>query len=550
STGSYGLTRASIDKYGIIDGNKAFMYRVNGAYQYQNSFQDAGFKKSFFIAPSFRYQPNERLYVDLDFTYNSSEGTNPVAIYLNRTRALIAKDPEALNFDWKRSYTSNDITIKTPTVNARALINYRISKGWTSQTIVSSNTRKSNGFYQYEFMRMSTDDSLQRTFSYQNTVNQNIDVQQNFISDFYIGKFRNRLLVGLDYLRQNVNNDNSPYIVYDTVMGTLGTTKSYGKLFAYNLENRLANTTASSTNNNSHINIFSAYASDVFSITERLLVMASLRVDRYANLGTTNNLTNTMTANSRFNQTAFSPKFGLVYEIIPNQLSAFANYLNGFSNVSPVNQPLPEYSGILKPQHANQYEGGLKLHLISGKLDLTTSYYNIEVNNMSTIMNVEKDNQSYAITVQDGTQRSRGFEFDLTANPISGLNILAGYGYNDSKYVKSAAATQGLRPNSAGPSNLANLWASYRLLNGRIKGLGLGFGGNYISKNYSVNSATIGTFTFPDYVLLNASIFYDISHLHLAVKLNNLTNEHYFTGQTVVSPQMPRNFIATIGYSL
>ncbi len=547
--GSFGMNRASVDLYGPLNKEKTLLYRTNAAFQYQKSFQDAGFKRSFFIAQSFRYQPNERLFVDIDFNFNSTEGTNPLAIFLNRTRKLIATTPDALNFNWERSLTSNDITIKTPTINLKALINYKLCENWTSQTIIASNTRRSNGYYQYEFMRMATDDSLQRTINYQNTANQNIDIQQNFIADFKIGRFRNRFVGGIDYLQQNINNEQSPYIIYDTIMGTANTSVPYRKLMANTVDAALAKSTLAYTDNRTQVSIYSAYVSDVFNFTENFSANVGLRLDRYTSKGTTNNLTNILVASSKYNQTAFSPKFGLVYEIIKNKFSVFANYLNGFSNVSPVSQPLPEYSGVMKPQQAKQYEGGMKFHLLSGKLDISTSYYDIKVSNMLLTTNVEKDGSSYAIYVQDGTQRSRGFEFDLTANPLPGLNILAGYGYNNSKFVESAPSTYGLRPNSSGPANLANLWISQRLLNGTFKGLGIGFGGNYIGKNYSVNTTTIGSFVFPEYTLLNASIFYDIQKLHIALKLNNITDKIYFSGQTVVSPQMRRNMLATIGYT-
>jgi hypothetical protein len=37
---------------------------------------------------------------------------------------------------------------------------------------------------------------------------------------------------------------------------------------------------------------------------------------------------------------------------------------------------------------------------------------------------VVRDGKTYNITVQDGTQISKGIEFDLIANPIAGLNLI------------------------------------------------------------------------------------------------------------------------------
>ncbi len=83
--------------------------------------------------------------------------------------------------------------MKTPTVNVRAVGTYKLSENWTSQTVISSNTRKSDGYYQYQFIRKNTDDSLERNVSLQNTINTALDIQQNFIGNFRIAGFREQV---------------------------------------------------------------------------------------------------------------------------------------------------------------------------------------------------------------------------------------------------------------------------------------------------------------------------------------------------------------------
>jgi iron complex outermembrane recepter protein len=265
----------------------------------------------------------------------------------------------------------------------------------------------------------------------------------------------------------------------------------------------------------------------------------SVRVDRFESKGTRNHSVDTVLANTRYNQTAVSPKFGLVYQVVKDKVSLFANYMNGFSNVAPVTQPVPEVSGVLKPQQANQVEGGVKLDLFNNRLRATASYYDIKVDNMTLTDVYEKDGRNYNITVQEGTQRSKGFELEVQADPIEGLNVLAGYSYNDSKLTKAAPALNGRRPAAAGPANLANAWISYTLPFGKLKGLGAGLGGNYVDKHLTANSATTGVFTLPSYTLLNGTVFYNASWYRLGVKIDNATNVKYFVGQGVLSPQMP-----------
>lgn len=58
-TGSNGLNRFAADVNSKIT-DQSFA-RVNMAYNKQNSFQDAGFSESLFIAPSFKFKPSDKL---------------------------------------------------------------------------------------------------------------------------------------------------------------------------------------------------------------------------------------------------------------------------------------------------------------------------------------------------------------------------------------------------------------------------------------------------------------------------------------------------------
>lgn len=545
TTGSYDLNRLTADVYAPVNKSKTLLVRVNAAYQYQGSFQDAGFRRTMLLAPVVEYRASNRLNVLLNASFYSGEGTSPTSIFLHRTRQFIARTPDELHFNWTRSFTNNDITMKTPTVNVYGKITYKLSDSWTSQTNFSSNNRRSDGIYQYQFIRANTDERVERNVSLHNTTNTTTDIQQNFTGDFNIGRFRNRLLVGLDYMRQKANNSISAYVAFDTV-SAIQPDSRYGNISRAAAESRIAAVTSGLTRNYSSVDIYSAYASDVFNVTDRLLAMASLRVDRYNSNGTFDRITGDYVRDTKFDQTSLSSKFGVVYQVVKDQVSVFGNYMNGFLYLSPVSQPLPDVSGILKPQQANQWEGGVKLELLKNRLSVTASYYDIKVTNTTRTEAVIRDNKTYNITVQDGTQLSRGYELEVIANPVSGLNMIAGYGHNYSTLTKATVALEGRRPAAAGPADLVNGWFSYTLQKGQLKGAGAGFGGNYIGEHLTANSAVTGVFTLPAYTLLNASLFYDAKWCRFAVKLDNLTNRLYFAGQGVLTAQMPRSFSANM----
>src|SRR5690606_30464407 len=137
------------------------------------------------------------------------------------------------------------------------------------------------------------------------------------------------------------------------------------------------------------------------------------------------------------------------------------NYMDGFTNVAPQ----PELTeGVqtmrsFKPEHATQLEFGTKLNLFNDKLTATLSYYDIKVSDMR--LRIDLDPNTYYFT-QDGEQRNKGFETVINANPVNGLNLVAGYSYVDSNLEEGDPAFKDRRPESAGPLNTANLWADYQ----------------------------------------------------------------------------------------
>lgn len=547
--GGYGLNRITADINTPLNKEQTALLRVNGAYHYENSFQDFGFKRSFFLAPSLSYKASDRLSFNVNAEFYNGEGTNTLMVFLNRARPLFARNPEELGIDFNRSFTSNDITNRTPTVNVFGQMNYKLSDKWTSQTNISRSNRKSDGYYSYVmFLDAGNEpnDTLLSRFVYkQNSTSVTTDIQQNFIGDFNIGSLRNRVVIGLDYLSMETVNNHSPYLLFDYVNAVDPKDPRYSQLNRDAVDAKLSQLTTGQTRNRTLVNTYSAYISDVLNITDAFSAMASLRVDHFENKGTKNYINGTTSGD--FSQTAVSPKFGLVYQVVKGKVSLFTNYMNGFRNVAPMSTPPPGIDPLLKPQQANQIEGGVKIDVLNHRLNFTASYYDLTVSNMNRNASIIIDGQNYNYTVQDGTQASRGIEADLTANPVNGLNLVAGYSYNASK-LKASKEDNGLRPTTAGPEHLANLWISYTTTGGKLQGLGAGFGGNYASENLITNSNATGIFTIPSYTILNASVFYSINGYRLAVKVDNLANKEYFGGWTTVEKQMPRRLAVSAGF--
>ncbi|RYF17600.1 MAG: TonB-dependent siderophore receptor [Flavobacteriales bacterium] len=541
TAGSYGLNRITADVNTPLDADHKVLFRMNAAYHDESSFQDAGFRKSRFFAPSLSYKVNEKLSFLFNAQFLISDGTNPTMLFFNRSYPLRTTTLDGLGYDNRKSYTSNALSMSNPVTTVQAQMNYKISDEWNSQTIVSRGTAKSKGYYTYLFegvasvnnVPVSGNGIFSRYITNQNSTTETTDIQQNFTGDFKIGNMRNRIVAGLDYYLATSINNSSNYALFGSVNPLVPAAEN---LTSQAADNAIA-TAGYGGNTRSTQSIYSAYVSDVFNITPALSAMASLRIDHFRNAGLS------VAAANRYGQTALSPKFGLVYQVIQDQLSVFGNYMNGFKNVAPINQLVGGANVIttFDPEHANQLEAGIKSDLFDGKLSGSLSYYDIKVSNivLSTGLN------QYT---QGGDQYSRGFEAQIIANPFDGFNIIAGYSKNKSKLTNAGANVQGRRPVAAGPEDLVNLWLSYKISHGAAKGLGFGFGGNYAGENSIVNDATVGVFTLPSYTILNASASYATGAFTFGLKLDNLTDKEYYKGWTTLEPMRPRTFSGSIGY--
>jgi iron complex outermembrane receptor protein len=536
TTGSWNFNRLTVDVNTPINADRTALFRLNGATTWEHSFQDQGYTNSVSVAPSFSYQITDRLSLLLDVEFGQAKGTsvvrlNPyVAVPAGATE--ITRSIADIGFPYNKTFLSNDLTYSTQMMNIFGQINYKISEEWTSQTILSRARSSISG--DITALNGRTETTIRPNVIVGYTQFIATDFQQNFIGDFKIAGHRNRVVVGLDYY--NNYNDFDRVTVNLPDVDFINTPASY-RVSQFKVDSLTSKGTLRKETNRD--NTYAAYASDVFSITDRLHAMLSLRVNRYQYKGVYNISTGQTSGGlgvggiqaGPYNQTSLSPKFGLVYEVLKDRVSLFGNYMNGFFNKSGIAR---DGSGF-KAEYADQLEFGAKADIFDHKLVGTISYYDIKVKNI-----LRPDPVDVNYSVQDGSQLSRGLEVELTANPIAGLNIVAGYAYNDSKITEASdIRNNGLRPGQSGPPNTINFWVSYRFPEGKLKGLGAGIGGNSGDKSYYTNTYN-SKFIIPAYQIFDASVFYDHAKFRIGFKVDNLTNEKAWSVR--LTPQAPARF--------
>lgn len=537
--GSYGLNRVTADINTPLS-KQAFL-RINTAYQNRNSFQDAGFSKSLYFAPSLKFIANDRLTFYINTEIKSSESANAPMIFLSRYSPISFHSMDLFEQNYKKSYTTNDLTIKNPTFNLQAYAVYQLSDNWTSTTIVSKSNAKTNGYYHY-LWDSANGDEFTRFITKGEAETDVTGIQQNFVGTYNIGSMKNKLVVGLDYFQRKFSGGGTGYAEYGTVSLVDQTDTMATQLTTSAVDAALSQTTQDLFS--AETKIYSAYASNVIEFLPNLSAMLSLRIDHFTGQPTA------YSTEEIKDKTTLSPKFGLVYQPIQDKLSVFANYMNGFQYIKPEAIPITDADENIigreiryfDPEQANQWEVGTKASLIKDRLSVTASYYNINVKNKVMGSGVD--------ATQSGEVESKGFEISVLGSPINGLNIIAGYSHNNNEVIKDdpTLGYLGMRTEEAGPEDLFNFWANYTVQQGALKNFGLGLGANSASKLLTLNRSTTGTFALPGYTVFNAAVSYNAEKYSATLKVDNLTNEKYFTGWSTVSPQFARSVSLGLNY--
>ncbi|EJL61431.1 TonB-dependent receptor [Flavobacterium sp. CF136] len=519
--GSYGVNQLTADVNTPLTKDKNVLFRLNVGVNRAKSFLDYGFSNTLSFAPSLTFKATEKLTFNVDAELYNVKSTKPLYPTVAATSGIT--NPGDIKLDYKKSLVHDDAEAKSSASKAFVQGEYQIADNWKSTTLFSYVSENIDYSYQVLPTWTSPTTATIRATVFGPISSNYTNIQENINGEFSSGIVKHKLLAGVNYRYYTDTFSSTP--TPTAPFRTIDVTTNFVPIRKKDIDAVLGTPTIRAGRDEY---TFSGYASYVVNIADRISAMGSLRLDSFdrKESGTV----------AGYKQTSFAPKFGVVYQVIKDQVSIFGNYMSGFQNIAPVTQP-DGAQLVLDPLYAIQYESGIKAEIFNKKLSATVSYYNITNDNALI-------RQSNLVYEQDGKQVSKGYEFELIANPIPGLNITAGYAYNDNRIEKTSDANKAIEGNKAAdaPENVANFWASYKLQNS-LKGLGAGFGANYVDKSYM---STSNTFYIPSYTILGATVFYEQPTWRIGVKIDNLTNEKYWS--TWGAPQAPTTVLANLTF--
>lgn len=542
--GSYSFYKPSVDIYGPL--NDVIAYRFTGSYENSESFRDNVTKERYYINPSVLFKASAKTEILLQGDYLKDDWTPDFGTGIIGKEIVDLPRSMYLGATWSNGQT------KQATVSG--LVSHNFNKNWKLDfnSSFQNYNRTSKGT---ERVQPSQNGDWSRPLGQNKNLEQIVGEQISLQGNFATGKIKHQLFTGVDF-------ENSFAQAYTFTFSP--TTYGSGNIFDFeNFDQGGAIPNGTNTRIvKTDTNRFGIYAQDLISLTEKFKVLAGLRWSwQEAQVNTHDLIKNTVSEAEKRKDLAFTPKLGLVFQPTKD-MSLFASYSNSFTPNSGTTVDLK----AIAPSIIDQYEVGVKKDFWSGILSTNVTVYQITNSNLAQTAEFKADgssNTDTTIKVLSGETTSKGVEFDIIAKPIEGLNIIAGYSYNDMRYTK----TSGLKGSfiegdrlARTPANTANLSFFYTLPSGALKGVSLGALGNYIGKrvggwnNQIDASLPNGIFDreipLEGYTTIDLSVGYNWKQFSILCKLSNITNELNYTVHEnySVNPIAPRQLMTSLKY--
>jgi iron complex outermembrane receptor protein len=236
---------------------------------------------------------------------------------------------------------------------------------------------------------------------------------------------------------------------------------------------------------------------------------------------------------------------------LTTNISAYASYSKSFQFQTGVQQVNNVPTGPLSPIIGKGYEGGFKFDFPKSRLSAAVAAFNLDIDGFArnVFVNDPVTGAQLFTTLQDGTQKSRGFEFEGVWEPIAGFQVLGSYSYTDAYYAKvgDPLLLNTQLPGSA--HNLWNIWMRKSFTTPSIKGNFFVAGGaTYTDKKVTdQGSAASGTF-LPSYMTFDVTAGWSRKFGHDRVagdlSVKNAGNKHYYP--SFLTRGEPRQVLVTI----
>ncbi|WP_291149333.1 TonB-dependent siderophore receptor [Flavobacterium sp. UBA7680] len=579
--GSYSYYKPSVDFYGPL--NKSIAYRFTGSYENSESFRDFVKNERIYINPSFLFHLSDKTQITLQGDYLSADWTPDFGTGIYGKTILDLPRNEFFGALWS--------TANTKSSSASLLFNHDFNKNWKLNFNSSYQSYRRTQTSTAQLSTIDVNGNWKRGLTKADAAEQIFGDQLSLQGNFNTGSIKHQIFTGVDYENSLAPSYTFGFYAPGKPADLLTTEATAINLYTYDYSTQstvIPYPTRTTQLASTETQRFGAYFQDLVSINQYIKVLAGLRWSWQQSEVTTtkeviekkNNVNVITTAyedaipvtGAKTINKAFSPKAGLVVQPTKD-LSLFASYSNSFTpNTGTTVDAKP-----LDPSIIDQYEVGVKKDFFRGLLTTNVTLYQISNNNLAQTAQYLSDGVTQNVNTNlkelVGATKGKGVEIDITATPVEGLNIMAGYSFNETKVSKSSGTSGSLVVGDVlarTPKNTANLSFFYKLPSGLLKGVTFGAIGNYVgdrtggwnddylwtentpSTNPKTYTVTIRDRDIPleGYVTVDASLGYEWKKFSILCRLSNITNELNYTVHEnySVNPIAPRQVMTSLRY--
>jgi len=579
TTGSFGTLRATVDFTGPLNESKTLLYRFNGAIQEADSFRDVVNNNAVLLSPSLSYIPDENTSLNVEMIYNNAVGN------LDRGQPIFG----SINGEF-------DIDSTPITRNVGASNDHYKTKEFIFMANFSKKFAEDFSF-NAQYMKQTWDEDLaeHRVGGSIVDIDGNVvptlarlryDERQQFWEtdnfstyftfDILSDKITNKILVGYDATRWE-RKIGAGFLRARRYLTVDGNQSNYDPANAANFQQIVVNGITIPKPAAAFFDLenpfngardVSDYGLSELRIPANLSTSNGFYIQNQFKVGKFSALINLRYESFKdifdyegdeeeFKTSAFVPRLGLTYEVT-DDISAYATYLEGFQPHTNTVSLSPTAEGFFwsaspsrfDPLESTLLEVGAKGEFLNGKIFANLAIYDITQKNILLGDTYDLDN----LTTR-GEQRSRGFEMDISGFISPNFQLTASYGYADAEIVEDAIEEFIGEPIGGAPKQNASFWGRYDFRTETLKGIGVGFGAQYVDERFTWYNPTYSTdrVLLPEYTVFEAAVYYKPSNsdIQLTLKVNNLFNETYWLGglnPSRLGPGAPRNVLLNATY--
>ena len=523
TTGSFGFVDPAVDVGGSLNSSRTVYGRLAALYHSSDSFVNYAYRHRYYFAPSLTWRPRPSTSLTLIGRIQRDNGRQGMPLPAAGTALPNPNGPLPIStYIGELEANANQLA----QANQQFGIQFRQSLG--EHLSLRQNARFA--WYQQEWNRIyypsSFDDPNQRILQryplswHGPWQTHEVDTSMEGHASF-LGMEHNALL-GVDFYR-------SPSIGVGSIGGD-EPLDLYAPVYGANP----IQTLTEYTNSKSVTQYTGIYLQDHIRLPQHVTITGGGRMDLAKN---------ELAGSPNQNATGLTPRLGVTWQVIPST-TVYGSFSKSFMPQSGLAYVEGSTTGsYLPPERGQQWEGGVKSALWGGRVMTTVAVFQLNRKNVATS---DIPHPTYYLVT--GQQRSRGVEFEATLHPLAGWNVTTAYSYINAEVTQDKVLAVGT-PTLNAPKNIFNVWTTYEVPRGVVRGLSVGIGG----RRYTDQSGDLAnSFRLPGYGIVDASATYRRGRAQWQLNANNLVNARYYSGSynnLYVKPGEPRVIRGTVSWN-